>query len=191
MGALTLKHYEDTRLRAIARFCQGRSSLDLGYAQAPNPYLEAGLTTGVDLNPNTKSTRYARELVGDILEIGSVVKGLRFQNVIAGELIEHLENPYDFLRSLHPLLYDDGQVIISTPNPVAWPTLLFEWTQSKRFFYTEEHKYYFPPRWVKRMFEHCGYRLTAARGVGLWLPGVVLPCPSSFSYQVIYVARPK
>lgn len=36
--------------------------------------------------------------------------------VVAGEIIEHLERPGDFLDAMHELVADDGQLLITTPN---------------------------------------------------------------------------
>ena len=190
MAHMRLENYDNKRLARIGDFCRKGSVLDLGYAQQPNPYINSTQTTGVDLQPNTNQIRYSREIVGDILSLQSLIPGERFNNVIAGEFIEHIERPYDFLRDVRHFISPDGRLILSTPNPSAWPTFIFELLLSKKFFYTNEHKYYFPPRWVMRMLNHCGYAITSVKGVGLWGSIPVLPCPTSISYQVIYVARP-
>lgn len=38
------------------------------------------------------------------------------QLVVAGEIIEHVERPGDFLDALHPLVADDGMLVLTTPN---------------------------------------------------------------------------
>lgn len=40
-----------------------------------------------------------------------------FDVIVAGELIEHLSNPGQFLDRVHEHLDDDGQLILTTPNP--------------------------------------------------------------------------
>lgn len=37
-------------------------------------------------------------------------------NIIAGEVIEHLKNPYQFLKECERILKPDGRLIITTPN---------------------------------------------------------------------------
>lgn len=188
MPLLSFDSYERTRLRKIARRCRGGSILDLGYAHYPNPFLAGMTRVGLDLEPSRGPTRYDEELIGDVMHPAAALGGRRFDNIVAGELIEHVERPYDFLRGLHPHLASGGRLILSTPNPVGWPCLLFEWLRSRRFYYAQDHAYYFAPRWMERMLEDCGYRVEAVEGVGLLAPLVTLPCPAGLSYQVIYVA---
>lgn len=183
--------YERRRLRQIAQSSVGKTVLDIGYAQAPNPYLDGFHRTGYDLNkPLDGSVRYEEEIVGDVYEIGQVLAGRQFDSIICGELIEHLESPYQVLRDLSDLLSVDGRLILSTPNPLGFPVFFCELFQSHRFFYTREHLYYFLPRWVQRLLEFSGYRVQSIKPVGLWLPfGVFGLCPIALSYQVIYVAN--
>lgn len=188
--------YEYRRLRLLARYCRGQNVLDLGYADLPNPYLSGFYRVGVDLKqPNdhmlqVSASRYDEHIVADVRELTGTLSDRTFDNIIAGELIEHLENPYEFLRSIRSLLSPSGRLILSTPNPLAFPVLLFEFIRSKRCYYTQNHLFYFCPRWLERMLQVSGYGLLATRGVGLWNPLIPLPCPVSLSYQVIYVGTP-
>jgi SAM-dependent methyltransferase len=183
--------YEQARLRKVAELAEGQSVLDIGYAQIPNPYLEGRHRVGYDLNaPSDGTVRYEEEFRGDVCEITEVLRGRTFDTVICGELIEHLENPYAFLRDLGSLLAPRGRLILTTPNPLGFPVLFCELLRLRRFFYTSEHLYYFLPRWVVRMIEFAGFDVAKIRPVGWWLPfGVLGCCPVSLSYQVIYVAH--
>lgn len=183
--------YERARLQKIARLASSGSVLDIGYAQLPNPYFADVETVGLDLEKPLEPSGYVEEIQGSALDLPAALGERRFDWIVAGEFIEHVRNPYDFLDSLHPFLRENGHVVLSTPNPVAWPTLIFEWLGSTRHFYTEDHLYYFAPRWVRRMLDFAGFETTHVGGVGLWAPGIVLPCPVFLSYQVIYVARQK
>lgn len=183
------KAYELRRLRICAEEAQG-TVLDLGHAQFPNPYLDGARTTGLDISEPHRPSGYAADLVGSVAQLGDLTNGERYDTIVAGELIEHLERPYDFLRDVRPLLREGGRLVLSTPNPVGFPTLLFELARSRRWFYTQDHVYYFPPRWVERMLERTGYRVLRVRPVGLWLPIGYIPwCPAWCSYQLVYVAH--
>ena len=183
--------YDRARLRKLADLTEGPEVLDIGYAQEPNPYLTNCHRVGYDLNaPAAGGTRYDEEIRGDVRDIAAVLEGRRFDTVICGELIEHLENPYEFLRDLRGLLKDGGKLLVTTPNPMGFPVVICELLRVRRFFYTREHLYYFLPRWAVRLIEFAGFEVSAVRPVGWWSPfGALGFCPVALSYQLIYVAR--
>lgn len=186
------ERYERRRLELIAQHTAGERILDLGFADQPNESLSATEVVGVDLRqPSTLPPNYTECLIGDATELAEVFPNRRFDTVISAELIEHLENPYKHLRSIHDVLDPNGRLVLSTPNPVGFPAVLFEWTRSRSRFYAEDHSHYIAPRWVERMLHNSGFVIRNVRSVGLWLPrGPIIRCPVGMSYQVIYVAEP-
>ncbi len=101
-----------------------------------------------------------------------------------------MENPYELLRQLHPMLNASGRLIVSTPNPLSFPVVIAEALRLRRYFYTHEHLHYFLPRWVERIFEVTGFTVEDVRAVGLWTPWGPVPfAPTILSYQLIYVGR--
>lgn len=181
--------YEQRRLKLMASFAEGKI-LDLGYAQLPNTYLPKNCTTGLDLCLPLVPTGYSEELLGSALDLKNVFQDRRFDTVLAGEIIEHVEEPYKFLRDVREVIKDGGKLVLSTPNPLGFPVLLAEVVRSKRWFYTSDHTYYFLPRWVNRLLSTSGFNLIRTRAVGIWLPyGCVPWSPVSASYQLIYVAE--
>jgi len=181
--------YEKKRQLQIARRVAGARVLDIGFAWNPNSFLkEHGCSVvGYDLIKPSVEVPYDELIQGDVHNIDVVLTGRKFDAVILGNVIEHLEEPYRALRAIHPLLEEDGQLILSTPNPLAMPIVLFELVRAKSFFYGDSHCYYFLPRWIRRMLESTGYRLVEIVPVGLWLTGV--PCPAAMSVCLTYVAK--
>jgi SAM-dependent methyltransferase len=114
--------------------CRGRRVLHLGFVD--HPYLAEKLSNGSWLH--TRLFEVARELVGvdtareevEQLEhrpdVGLVLCGDAesldqlplppFERVVAGELMEHLNNVGLFLESVKRLLAPGGHLIISVPN---------------------------------------------------------------------------
>jgi SAM-dependent methyltransferase len=184
--------YEARRLRLLAGFAEG-NVLDIGYAAMPNPHLLHLECTGLDLLPPPDTgPHYSTYIQGDVSEVGVMVGDRRFSTIVCGEFIEHMEEPYRFLRDIRPLLKANGRVILSTPNPLGFPVIFLEAIRSKAFFYSADHTYYFTPRWVERLLGGAGYEVTNVKSVGVWLPRGYLPwCPVAMSYQVIYVAKPR
>lgn len=183
--------YEDRRLAVIAQETGEGTVLDVGYANMPNPYFGDRRVTGIDLQDSGVSAPYEETLVGDATALDGPLGGRTFDTVVAGELIEHLEDPYAFLRGVRPLIASEGRLVISTPNPTSFPVVFFEWMASRSYFYAEDHAFLAPPRWVDRMLADSGFRLIRHVPVGLWLPPFpAIRCPVALSYQVIYVAEP-
>lgn len=181
--------YEDRRKRMVAAAAGDGTVLDLGYAQDPNQHLR-GHRVGLDLaRPRPGGVRYDEEIVADVAELPDLLAGRTFDTVACCELIEHLEAPYDLLRSLHPLVSPGGSLVLTTPNPVGFPVVAFEWRRDHRRFYTAEHAHYFAPRWVERMLGRTGWVVRSVRGVGPW-PVPLEGFPAGLSYQVVYVAEP-
>jgi 2-polyprenyl-3-methyl-5-hydroxy-6-metoxy-1,4-benzoquinol methylase len=189
--AIRSERYEQRRLRLIADLVEGPRVLDLGYAAMPNAGVSARDVVGFDLDrPLDVPSNYTEHAAGDVMELSEVLGGRQFDTVLCGELIEHVERPYDLLREIHRVLEPGGLLLLTTPNPVAWPPLLAEWTSSRRYLFTEEHTYYFAPRWVVRMLERTEFVVERTKSVGFWLPfGVVPWCPVALSYQVLFASR--
>ncbi len=53
-------------------------------------------------------------------------KNNTFDTLIAGELIEHVENPDIFLKEARRLLKSEGILILSTPNKNSWVNTIFK-----------------------------------------------------------------
>jgi len=185
-------NYESSRLRKIAENVSGVDILDIGYAALPNPYLSDLHCIGYDIALPKIKSGYCKEIQGDVKEINEKLHDFKFDTVVLGELIEHMENPYDLLRDLHHLLNNEGRIIISTPNPLGFPVFFCELLNIKRYFYDDGHKYYFLPRWAERLIRQSGYEIERIIPVGLLLPvpGLsTIPSPKILSYQLIYVCK--
>lgn len=184
--------YEERRLRLMASEVRGARVLDIGYANQPSAHLTGDEVVGLDLVPvdAARAPNYTERLVGDATDLGASVGDRTFDTIVCGELIEHLRDPYAFLEQLRAHLAPGGRIVLSTPNPTGLPVVLAEWFASSRYFYSEDHLYLFPPRWVERMLDRTGFDLVSTRGVGVWLPRGYVPAPRALSYIVIYVAVP-
>lgn len=124
------------RLTVIERYVRRGDVLDLGCVDA-RPEREGAadrlerkpdvlFRRIVEVNPQTVGVDIDEEGVKVLVGMGYNVLcgdvetmdlGRRFDAIVAGELIEHLENPGLFLRNMHRHLKPGGTIIISTPNP--------------------------------------------------------------------------
>lgn len=185
-----LDYYEKRRQRIMARLADGNCILDVGCAQRPNVNLSGSRIVGLDTNDMVIQPPYTEHVVGDVADIDTLLPGQRFDAVLMGELIEHIERPYDLLRSVRNHIAPGGSLILSTPNPLGIPVALAEYLCLRKFYYTPNHAFYFSPRWVWRLLERSGYKVIKTVGCGASIAGGWLPAPVSLSYIVIYVAIP-
>ncbi len=159
------------RTAALVERVRGKSVLDVGCtgtkAGVSHPryrYLHhhladaAGEILGVDLDaPGIEAMREAgfKVQVGDV---ETMDLGRQFQIIVAGEIIEHLPNPGLFLRNLRRHLMDDGEILITTPNPFrisqVWKILKYDQVRVHR-----EHTLWMCPSVLKRLLEICELRM--------------------------------
>jgi SAM-dependent methyltransferase len=123
------------RTRFVTNYVAGRSVVDLGFVdqsrmiskQSLGTWLHASVThaardaVGIDSDP--EGVELARELgyhayVADCEDQGALAElGLDPADVVvAGEIIEHLDQPGRFLEAVKVLVNDQGTLLITTPN---------------------------------------------------------------------------
>lgn len=75
---------------------------------------------GIDYDKSTvnalRKLGYSEILYGDVTRLNEVELNGPFDVVVCGDLIEHLSNPGDMLEGLKPLVSDESEIIITTPN---------------------------------------------------------------------------
>ncbi|MCK6528509.1 class I SAM-dependent methyltransferase [Myxococcota bacterium] len=185
---------ETRRLRLMAERARGDRLLDIGFAQIPNHFLRGAQVVGFDLVSRPAEPPYTRTVAGDAAHMTDLLPASAFDTVLAGEIVEHVDDPYRFLRDCRTLLAPGGRLVLSTPNPLHPPIWLAEWLRLPRFYYTREHRHYILPRWVHRMLDLSGFVPVEDVPVGFMVPlghKPAIPCLLPLSYQVIYVAEPR
>ena len=114
------------KLKIQKDFCIEGNVLDIGFAQSPNQFLKD--VTGLDiLLPAEIPENYKKVIKCDLNKEKIPFLDEEFANVIAGDVIEHLENPSSFLREVNRILKKDGRLILSTPQANDWWTTLHNW----------------------------------------------------------------
>lgn len=156
--------------------CQGKHVLHIGCTDWP--YTRTKLSHGSLLH--ARLSLVSRSLVGVDLDAEGVsclrqlgfaqtyvdnaeclaqpdVRNRSYDVIVAGEMIEHLENPGMFLRSIQSLMNRQTELILTTVNAYCF----------FRFFYYllgreeihPDHNYYFSPRVLCRLLERCGLEI--------------------------------
>jgi SAM-dependent methyltransferase len=123
------------RLEELRRLTRGRRVIDLGFVdegqmdskRSRGSWLHAALAAEarelVGIDADAEGIERARELgyeshTADV-ESGVEIADLALEPadvVVAGELVEHLDRPGDFLDAVKPLVAADGVLVLTTPN---------------------------------------------------------------------------
>jgi 2-polyprenyl-3-methyl-5-hydroxy-6-metoxy-1,4-benzoquinol methylase len=72
---------------------------------------------GIDIDPEGAAVLNKQGYHVLVENVETMNLGREFDTIVAGEIIEHLENPGLFMRNMHKHLKPGGVLIISTPNP--------------------------------------------------------------------------
>lgn len=183
--------YESYRLKKMANLVKDcQSILDLGWCQNPNPYFNNQDVVGLDLNLGQIPRNYSQCIQGDVTKLEDHFTGETFNAVVAGEIIEHLENPLTLLRGCFHVLKTNSILVLSTPNPNSLIERLLTLNLSRRYFYSSDHITLFPQRWLIRVMELAGFKQVNLLSGGFPLPfWGTIPFPRPWCYHTIAIGK--
>ena len=162
--------FQDHKICFVTKFARGKDVLDLGCVQH---------------NPDNYQSRYwlhraLKEVSSSLLGLDLFEEGVRilqqrgydvvlgdaqdfrlnqtFDVIVAGDLIEHLEDLSGFLECCTVHLRVGGRLIVSTPNPWYWRNTV------KAALHTEvatnpEHTCWLCPRTLRQLVQRHGFNL--------------------------------
>jgi predicted TPR repeat methyltransferase len=198
----------------------GLAVLDLGFGAgllARHIRPACRYLAGVELDPEAAQEGapfFDQPLVGDLLEGISGPFRERFDVIVAGDVLEHLQCPEDLLSALRPLLKTDGVLLVSLPNianvTVRIGLLFGRFAYTPRGILDRTHVRFFTRATGRALLEENGYRVVSvdatAMPLELAVPALGRPplagpahtaalsaarlWPTLFGYQFVYEARP-
>lgn len=91
---------------------KGGNILDYGCGSSPiiSKYKHA---TGIDTN--VAKLEFMKDKLPH-LKFSQSIDGMKYDNIICIEVLEHLENPMELIKQLSSNLYTDGNIIFATPD---------------------------------------------------------------------------
>lgn len=87
----------------------------------------------------------------------------KYDLAILAEVLEHVFDPVQVLRNVHDVLIENGEVIITTPNILAWPNRIkflrgqFEYTDQGTFDFG--HIRFFTYKYLREVLKTSGFEL--------------------------------
>ena len=136
----------------------------------------------VDLSADTWRVPDVAPEIADFNRPGwtGTLKRPRYAQIVAAEVIEHLDNPRGFMRDIHALLEPGGTAIVTTPNPLSAMSTALSLVDSR--YYVFDRKYYYDaghvsmlPPWMLRCH---------AEEAGLGVEKLVTVCEPRFDSAV-------
>jgi 2-polyprenyl-3-methyl-5-hydroxy-6-metoxy-1,4-benzoquinol methylase len=155
----------------------------------------ASRVVGLDFNEQgvAELNRRGYEVVcGDAM---TVDVGERFDIVIAGEIIEHVENPGGLIRNLKKHLKPGGLLVVTTPNPfyvLHFAEMLFLSAPHKGW--NDEHVAWFCYFTLDNLLVRCGMKVeecwyfTRSRKARRILQAVHIRCPRVAASSFLIIA---
>jgi len=112
---------------------------------------------GTEISPAAEYARNVRQLnvLNIPLEEIAFPSG-SFDIVLASHLIEHLNDPFSFLKEAYRILTDNGQIFITTPNISGLQAYLYGSRWRSAIF---DHLYLFSARTLKKMLKRTGFKV--------------------------------
>jgi 2-polyprenyl-3-methyl-5-hydroxy-6-metoxy-1,4-benzoquinol methylase len=160
-----VKSTKSTRFRQLQKFYQGKDILDIGCAVGyqkedwmhKNIKAIAKSIHGLDLD--AESIHEIRKMGFDIEQGNAQSFNLnkKFNLVHAGELIEHLDKPGDFLESVSKHLTHDGVLLMTTPNALRISNFIYAATGGLKV--NAEHTCWFCETTITTLLERKGFEV--------------------------------
>lgn len=104
-----------------------------------------------------RSAGYQNIVVADAENPETLYPFGQFDVIVAGDLIEHLANPGNFLSRVKPLLAPSGCLVITTPNGLAWYYGAFSFWFKE--FNHPDHILMFTPSSLVGLFKRFSYEI--------------------------------
>jgi len=113
--------------------------------------------------------------------------------ICAGKIIEHVENPIQFLVSCNTALKKGGKFVLSTPNPHHIGTFLSNVLGSVKNLYADTHLYLCSYRIVMKLMNLGGFSVLCCYGDYVKIPGLAVSISTrrfpTLSNSIIYYSE--
>ena len=171
-----------SRIDEVLRWIRGPAVLDIGCTahdiEFGSPYWLHGhlrkrfpKVAGIDISE--ENIRIMREAgYSDVYVQSAEAINLdeQFDTVIAGELIEHLGNPGQFLASARKHIRPGGRLVLTTPNPFSLSYSAYALLKYPKTCSNAQHTIWLCRETLKNLLERYGYRVVHFGLVGYYRP---------------------
>ena len=195
--------FNDHKIKFVVENCRNKDVLDIGCVQHnPENYrtkywlhkaLIAVSTNVIGLDLYAQGVEYLCQRGFHIItgDAQGFVLDKKFDVIVAGDLIEHLENIDGFFESCKNHLNKDGKILISTPNPWYWKNIvkamLFSLVKNN-----PEHSLWLCPVTLAQVARRHGLEVVSVKFGSRYILDRILPLPRGIkhtSFHAVLVAH--
>jgi len=189
--------WSDHSIRFYVEHARGRDVLDIGCVMHnPENYrsrywihksLKAVAKTLLGIDLYDQGVRQLRALGYDMLtaDAQNFDIGRQFDVIVAGDVIEHLENLSGFISSCKRHLRHDGVLLISTPNPWYWRNIVHTGLMPE-FSSNPEHTVWFCPRTLRQLLNRHDLDIRSLSYGSRYLRDRLIPLPRGWKHTTFH-----
>lgn len=155
--------YQEARINDFRHLLNKKTKLlDVGcssgaFLAAVKPYVKS--VVGNEFN--TKDASFVRKTLKIPVYTSPLgenpIKAPSFDLITAFQVLEHIDKPVEFLRTIGKYLKKNGRIIIEVPNVNDWLISVFDTPSYRDFYYREVHLFYYTPQTLLKMMKKAGF----------------------------------
>ncbi len=184
--------WRDHKIRFVAARCRGRDVLDLGCVQHdPRNYRSrfwlhkairevARSVVGVDLYAEGVERLRSLGFDVELADAQDFDLGRRFDVIVVGDLIEHLDDLGGLLESCVRHMHPESRLLVSTPNPWYWRNVLH--ALRGEVPNNPEHTCWLCPRTLRQLAARHGLAVVEVRFGSRYLRDRLIPLPAGWKH---------
>ncbi|HMK45598.1 MAG TPA: class I SAM-dependent methyltransferase [Methanocella sp.] len=146
------------RAAGMKSHLQGARTLDIGCAAGSflSAAMEAGAACAEGMEMNDELRAFVARSHTAYKKFDQIPTSARFDIITLFRVLEHIDDPLPFLRSVSELLAPGGLVVIDVPSSEM--LALRHSTGDRRWFYHRAHRQYFTRRSIDQLMARAGIR---------------------------------
>ena len=115
----------------------------------------AGIMNIFGLEQDAEARAACSSIYKEIFNQLDQIKDCQFDSILLLDVLEHMCDPFAFLKSLQGLLKPNGQILISVPNVAHWSLrlslLLGIWNYTERGLLDRTHYHFFTRKHLRKI----------------------------------------
>jgi len=185
--------FDDHKIKFVVKRCRDKNILDLGCVQHnPRNYSSkcwlhkaiasvAASVVGIDLYE--AGVNYLKERGYDVIVADAQCfdLGRTFDVIVAGDIIEHLENFDGLFESCKRHMHSQSRLLVSSPNPWYWRNVI-KAALSTEFSNNPEHTCWLCPRTLRQLCNRHGFDIGEVVFGSRYLRDRLMPLPRGWRH---------